>query len=78
MKLTKSRLKQLIKEELEQLDEFGDGAEYEFVKDENLDVEKMDVELEAMVNNIGSFDSAGFTKAAAHMQVLDMNQLRGK
>jgi hypothetical protein len=67
MKLTKSRLKRIIKEELAQLNEFGEGPEFEMVPHEDRDVEKMDIELENMINDQGSFDSAGFTKAAAQL-----------
>ena len=67
MKLTKSRLKQLIKEELDALDRGVNevpGAEFEMVPDADRNVEKMDLELEQYINDAGSFNKSGLTKAA--------------
>jgi len=65
--LTKSKLKRIIKEELDALDTSVNdtpGAEFEMVPDADRNVEKMDLELERYINDAGSFDKAGLTQAA--------------
>jgi len=67
MKLTKSKLKRIIKEELATLNEFGEGPEWEMVPDKHPAVEKLANEMEAIINDLGTFDKSSFTKAAAQL-----------
>ena len=80
MKLTKSRLKRIIKEELDALDRSVNVAgekhakpwsagehEYEAVSSGDDALDAMQYELSDLVNAEGTFDNTGFTKAAAKL-----------
>tara|TARA_R110002073_G_C9358327_1_gene571206 strand:+ start:515 stop:871 length:357 start_codon:yes stop_codon:yes gene_type:complete len=71
MKITKSRLKQLIKEELANINVnevwSPEGADPYMEKDANPAVEKLANEMESIINDIGTFDKSSFTKAAAQL-----------
>jgi len=70
MKITKSRLKQLIKEELDALHravEDVPGSEFEYEQAGSPEEDDMQRELEALVNAVGTFDNTGYTKAAIRL-----------